>query len=315
MRTRGRDSKGEERVDFFRLADFTRGRHARHLWAIVLAGRTGISLRRRVSQLPDSGSGEQDSRTLLGETLDRIGRLVPPERTVVVTLPRHSRDVAEAIGERSTPRILVQPKDRGTAAGVLFPVHWIHAQDRHATVLVFPSEHFIREGSPLMVSVAEVAAFLAQRPDWIVLLGAQPTEPEPEFGWIEPGERVGWTARAPVYRVRRFRENPSRAAARVLFAGGSLWNTFVFGAQTNTLIEAGRECVPGVHDPLARISTFMGTQHEPWAIERAFALTPTANFSRSILEACPHPLAVSKVPELSGSDPRPPGRRRSSLLL
>ncbi len=290
----------------------------RGLWAIVLAGGEGARLRPLVSRIYADGRPKQyaallDSRTLLHQTLDRVALLVPSERTVVVTMQDHDRYMAGELQGPSDPHVLWQPEDRGTAAGVLLPAHWIHARDPRAVVAVFPSDHFIREEAAFMGHVAEVGTFVRRHREWIVLLGVQPTEPETEYGWIEPGERVGWTARGPLYRIRRFQEKPSCEAASTLLAAGGLWNTFVLVAPVSALIRAGQECIPELHDRLARLASFAGTEHRAWAIRQAYAFVPRANFSRSVLELCPGPLAVAKVPGLTWCDLGTPARVARTL--
>jgi mannose-1-phosphate guanylyltransferase len=288
------------------------------LWAVVLAGGDGIRLRPLVSRLygddrPKQYAALLDSRTLLNQTLDRVSLLVPPERTVVVTMQNHGRYIAGDFEDPAGPHVLWQPENRGTAAGVLLPVHWIHARDPRAVVAVFPSDHFIREETAFMAHVAEVVTFVRRHREWIALLGVQPTEPETEYGWIEPGERVGWTARGPMYRIRRFQEKPSWETAGSLLAAGALWNTFVLVAPAATLIHAGRECLPDLHDRLASLAVFAGTELQAWAIRQAYASLPRANFSRSVLEPCPSPLAVAKVPGLTWCDLGTPARVARTL--
>ncbi len=99
---------------------------------------------------------------------------------------------AELTGSRA-PQVLVQPVNRGTAARVLFPSHCVQWQDPEATVAVFPSDHFILEERVFMDHVAKVATWVRHR-EWVVLLGAQPTEPDtagssPERNWT--GRRPG----------------------------------------------------------------------------------------------------------------------------
>jgi mannose-1-phosphate guanylyltransferase len=143
-----------------------------------------------------------------------------------------------------------------------------------------------------MCHVADIARVARHRPEEMILLGARPAEPEAEYGWIEPGETVGRTALGPLSRIRRFREKPPAAEASLLFQGGGLWNMFVFAAHVSALVEAGRACVPLLHDRLVRLGLFIGTQHEPWALRQAYTLAPRKLSSRmrqSASEICESP--------------------------
>jgi len=175
-------------------------------------------------------------------------------------------------------------------------------------VVVFPSDHFVLEESAFMCHVADVARTVPRRSESMILLAAEATNPEPEYGWIEPGETVAWTARGPLHRVRRFLEKPSLAEADALFHAGCLWNMFVFAARVSALVDAGRSCVPLLHDRLSRMELFLGTQHEPWAMRQACMLAPTANFSRAVLQDASLSLVVSAVPELTWCDLGTPER-------
>lgn len=288
------------------------------LWAVVLAGGEGVRLRPLVGRVCGDQRPKQfcpllGPRTLLRQTLERVGRLIPPERTVVVSLESHERYLALEFGQRPGPTVLKQPMSRGTAAAVLFAAQWIEARDPRATVVFFPSDHFIGEEAAFMKQVSGVARFVGRQPEWIVLLGVQPSEPETEYGWIEPGERVAWSGPGPLYRVRRFREKPAEEEARILFANGCLWNTLVFAAGVDVLLAAGRECVPSMSDRFARLSTYWGGEHERWAARQAYELVPTVSFSRSILEASGQPLAVLKVTGLTWCDLGSPDRVLKTL--
>lgn len=272
----------------------------RNLWAVVLAGGEGCRLRPLVRRIcgeerPKQFVALMDSRSLLRQTLDRIARLIPPERTVVVSIERHIRYLARELRDQPHPWVLSQPESCGTAAGVLFPAHWIRARDPRAIVAVFPADHFVGDEESFMAQVADVAAFGARHPEWIVLLGATATSAETEYGWIEPGTRVPGSPRASLYRIRRFVEKPTAEEARSLFAAGCLWNTFVFVSNVATLVGAGRACVPDLHERLARISASLGTDREHWAIRQAYALAPTVDFSRAVLEKFSRALAVSEL--------------------
>jgi mannose-1-phosphate guanylyltransferase len=282
------------------------------LWAIVLAGGEGVRLRPLARRVCGDDRPKQyvpllGARTLLGQTLDRVALRIPSARTVVSTVQGHAPYIAAERGA-SRAHVLVQPASRGTAPGVLFPAHWISWRAPHATVAVFPSDHFIWEEAAFMAHVATVGAWVARHQDRLVVLGAPASDPEVEYGWIEPGALVDRAPCGPVRKIRRFWEKPSESTTRICLQAGCLWNTLVLVANVETLLEAGREKLPDLDDRLGRIAPFAGTTDEPWAVRQAYALMPNANFSRAILEPCPSWLAVSCLPPMIWSDLGTPRR-------
>ena len=107
---------------------------------------------------------------------------------------------------------------------------------------------------------------------------------------------------APIHRVERFIEKPDAETAQALFQSGALWNTFVFGGRADALTELGRECLPSLHERLAGLDRFLGTEHERWAIAQAYEFAPRASFSRALLERCPDKLAVMRLSDVSWCD-------------
>jgi mannose-1-phosphate guanylyltransferase len=285
-----------------------------HVWAVVLAGGQGIRLRELTRHVYGDDRPKQyavltGSKSLLRQTLDRVSRLVPRQQIAVVTMAGHSAYVtAELKHETPTPHVIEQPRDRGTAAAVLLAAHWILARDPAAMMVVLPSDHFVGEDEAFMGHVGDALGFLDRQGDRIVLLGAQPTEPETDYGWIELGEPLPGSGPSQLYRVRHFREKPTQLMAEELYRGGALWNTFVFAGRAATLVEAGSDCLPALHERLIRLSRFLGTEHERWAIRQAYELSPRANFSQAVLERCPRKLAVVRLSAVSWRDLGTPRR-------
>jgi mannose-1-phosphate guanylyltransferase len=52
------------------------------------------------------------------------------------------------------------------------------------------------------------------------ILGAAPTQPEVDYGWIEVGEELGQEQGERLYQVLQFWEKPSPAQAQVLWRQG-----------------------------------------------------------------------------------------------
>jgi mannose-1-phosphate guanylyltransferase len=282
------------------------------LWGVVLAGGEGRRLQPLIRRIYGEARPKQyaaliGTRSLLRQTLDRVALGIAPARTVIIASGWHSPYFESELRADSVSPLLAQPFDRGTAAGVLLPAHWISWRDPTATVAIFPSDHFIGEDSVFMDHVLKLARAAPKRPDWITLLGAQPTGPETEYGWIEPGASID-KGSPTIWQVRRFQEKPSAEIATASFESGCLWNTFVMVAPVATLIEAGRRALPELHALLSGIEPSSGTGQENDAIREAYAQAPTANFSASVL-ACPDVhLAVSELPPLVWSDWGTPGR-------
>jgi mannose-1-phosphate guanylyltransferase len=290
---------------------------ARELWGVVLAGGSGIRLRPLTRVICGDDRPKQyvtvtGTRSLLQQTLDRAGLRIPAERTVVVSLEAHASQLAVTLsGHRAT--VLLQSADRGTAAGVLLPAHWIRQRSADATLAVFPSDHLVIEPALFMDQVVAAGAYVDEHPSRIVLLGAEPTEPEPEYGWIEPGPVLDRSGETPMRAVRRFVEKPSPEEARACLEAGGLWNTFVFVAKAKALVAAGRQCVPRVHFVLERLIYAAGRGARRDVLQRISAALPRGNFSRDVLQNVTPMLAVATLTGVTWCDWGSPRRVVASL--
>src|SRR5437773_1301214 len=129
------------------------------LWGIVLAGGDGVRLRPLIHRLYTDGRPKQfaslvGSASLVRQTIDRVRLVIPGNRTLVVIQGRHLRYLDEAL-DGVAPRVLTQPVDKGTSAGVLLPVHWVSQWDPEGIVAVFPSDHFVDDDRAFMDHIAD----------------------------------------------------------------------------------------------------------------------------------------------------------------
>src|SRR5574337_1554302 len=223
-----------------------------HLWGIILAGGEGKRLQPFIrsqfgSERPKQYCRLFGGRSMLGHTLARAERLIPPERLLTVVTRPHLVYAREELHDRPLGTVVVQPSNRETGPGILLPLLHVYARDPKAVVALLPADHFIVEEERFMSYVEETAAFVATAPGCLVLLGVEPERPEPEYGWIEAGGRSEYHHQTEVHRVRRFWEKPDRRTAQILYHRyDCLWNTMVVVGRAWWLISLFKTLTQGL---------------------------------------------------------------------
>ena len=216
-------------------------------------------------------------RSMLQDALRRFAPLAPPDRTVVI-VPREHAGLAHAqLAQSLGVHVLSQPMNRGTGAGILWPLTYILARDQHATVVIAPSDHFVPCPAPFVDAVAEATALVGQVP--VTLVGVRTELPDPDYGWIVPGR---WL-RPRVRVVARFVEKPAVSIALGLHAEGALCNTFVTIASGRVLAQLARARLPEQAKALARCSS-AECATDAMLLDRVYAGLPASDFSRDVLE-------------------------------
>ncbi len=278
-----------------------------NVWSIVLAGGDGVRTREFIRrwlgyEKPKQYCAFVGSRSMFQHTLDRAARLTPWERVVVVAARHHQDEVWSQLDGRPAGMVLLQPKNMDTAAGIFLPLTFILARDPNATVVLYPSDHFIHPEAPFVSAVDHAvwgSTLLAGRP---VLLAVKPDSLELEYGWILPGRSLGWAGKAPIRAVEAFLEKPDEATARLAKAGDGLWNTMVLAAAGRELWSLGWKCFPELMDRFERLKDAIDTAEELKVLDDIYASMPRRNFSSSLLECASERLAVMEMRDVLWSD-------------
>ena len=285
----------------------TQSSNRRNLWSIVLAGGDGT----RVGSFVQRWLGQQrpkqfctfvGTRSLLQHTLDRAARLAPAERSVLVVSQAHRHETMTQVAGRGVGILLFQPANRDTAAGVFLPLTYIRAQNRQATVVIYPSDHFVFPEEQFLENVQDAVRAAERLKNHIVLLGVAPDRLELDYGWILPGRRLAQAGKRPIQRVRSFLEKPTAQEADEALSGLALWNTMVMTAKADTLWELGRRCFPDLMKRFERLGRAIGTPREARVLEETYQTMPARNFSADLLQRVPERVAVTELTNTFWSD-------------
>ena len=193
-------------------------------------------------------------------------------------------EVRRQLSSRPGGRVVVQPENKETGPGLLLPLMHVYARYLDSTVAVFPSDHFIAEEELFMAHVGLAFRVVERDPASIVLLGIKPQGPEPEYGYILPGEEIGDLHQLGARRVRQFIEKPELAAARQLIREGGLWNTMVMVFRVKTLLDLVRTAAPALYRSFQQIREAIGSPSESKVVRDVYRNIEAVNFSTGMLE-------------------------------
>jgi mannose-1-phosphate guanylyltransferase len=284
---------------------------ASNRWALVLAAGSGT----RLSGLTVDGTGVSVPKqfcsltggaSLLEEALARATAVAAPARTVVIVAEEHRRHWQPALAGLAAQNVIVQPRNRGTANGILLGVSAILERDADALVAIMPSDHYVeRENALARALDRALAAAGADRAGSVGFLGVEPETADPELGYIVRGEPLGDGSCA----VARFVEKPSRSEAAKLLKRRALWNSFILAARAAALADliALRypTAVAAFRDLWRRMAR---SERLPRELERLYATLPQVDFSRNVVEGTTAALHVVEVPACGWSDLGTPQR-------
>ncbi len=206
-----------------------------HVWAVVPAGGAGTRLwplSRAASPkfLHDlTGSG----RSLLQETVARVGRLVD-DRVLVVTGAVHRDAVVAQLPGLPGGQVVAEPSPRDSMAAIGLAAALLERDDPDAVLASFAADHVI--GDQEVFERAVTLAVDLARDDWLVTVGIRPTGPSTAFGYLRQGEAV--PGHVGAFVVEEFVEKPSVDVARsYLASGGYRWNAGMFVVRPRVLLD------------------------------------------------------------------------------
>ena len=280
-------------------------------WAIVLAAGEGTRLRELTTRggiaTPKQFCSLRGGRSLLGDALVRAARIVPRKRIVVVVAAEHRRFWERELEALPRENVVVQPKNRGTAAGILLPALSVLERDPGAKLAFLPSDHFVEQEYVIEQSLRLALESLDDHGEGLTLLGITPDQPETGYGWIVPAasERL-------LRPVERFVEKPEARVAEQLFAAGALWNSFLFAVRGSDLLDTFGRRLPELVSEFVRLRAMPAAERAA-QLDALYERLETRDFSRDVLQGEEARLRLEIVPPCGWTDLGTPGRVEACL--
>jgi mannose-1-phosphate guanylyltransferase len=223
-------------------------------YAIILAGGIGS----RFWPLSRTNEPKQflnicSKRPMLEETVRRIDSLVKKDNIYIATNKIYHKKIKNYLKKLNIyPRnILFEPEARNTLAPLGLLSKNIYDKDKEAVILVFPSDHYIKDKNRFSKILAK-AIYLAKR-GYIVTLGVAPRRPETAYGYIKVKSKLK-ILKSKAYVVDSFIEKPSITKAKKLIKDKRFyWNAGIFIFRADTMLQELKKFAPDDYNVIKKI--------------------------------------------------------------
>jgi mannose-1-phosphate guanylyltransferase len=268
--------------------------------AVVLAGGDGSRLSGLVRNMTGHRVPKQfcsllGDPTMLECTRRRVEMAVAPERIVFVVSQAHEQHYGPLLRDIRGSNLVVQPEDKGSAPAIVMALLRAAAMEPDASVAIFPADHFISDERDFMRHVEIAYDAVEQRPEFTVLLGMEPSNPDGGYGWIEPAERIG-LGKYDLFRIGGLWNQPGTDQAMRLLKRGCWWNSAVTVGRLSAILAMIMVAAPQLYAAFEPLRTRLAHTPSPRQVASVYQDLPATSFSRQVLGSASAPVNLAALP-------------------
>lgn len=245
--------------------------------ALILAGGAGTRLwPLSTDERPKQFLQIFDGESLIQKSYGRLRKLLDASNIFLSTNERYRELCLRQLPEVPRDNVLVEPARRNTAPAISLSAAFIERRLSNAVIGVFPSDHAVGNVKVFLQTVERAFEF-AEKEDYLVTIGINPTEPNTGFGYLELGEEI----RRKVLRVKRYVEKPTRERAEKLVKGGKhVWNGGMFLWRARYFEKVLKTTMPQI----AELTTRILATTEPAERRALYEMMPNISIDFAVME-------------------------------
>jgi mannose-1-phosphate guanylyltransferase/mannose-6-phosphate isomerase len=180
---------------------------------------------------------------MITETALRVSNKAFFSAPIVIGSQSHESLLHNALQDYLPACTVLEPFGRNTAAAIAIAALLAYEIEPQTPLLILPSDHVIRNTDAFLQAVHLTSPLVDD--GFIVTFGIEPIEPHIGYGYIEKGTQLADHPYAST--IKTFVEKPdAKKAAAMLETGNFYWNSGIFMASAETLLDEFARFAPEV---------------------------------------------------------------------
>jgi mannose-1-phosphate guanylyltransferase len=256
------------------------------MYIVLMAGGVGMRFWPRSRRsMPKHLLKLMGEKSMLRLAYERILPLTQVEKILIVTTQMQKNEIEKQLPEIPKENIIWEPQGRNTAPCIGLASMMIRSRiKKNEMIVILPSDHLIAEEENFCETVQTAIAF-AEKNDYLITMGIQPSYPETGYGYIQLGQKLYDENNKEIYRVKTFAEKPNlETAQRFVHSGDFLWNSGMFIWSVDLILSEIEEYIPELAEQLFRIKKNIGTSKFDGVLEDAYSRMKPVSIDYGVLE-------------------------------
>ena len=193
-------------------------------------------------------------KTLLQETFDRVKKAIPKENIFISTNTKYEEEIKNQLSGVAPENFIIEPAKRNTAPALAYVTAEILRRDKNAVIATLPSDHTVNN-IDVFANTVKIAFEAAEKyPDYLVMVGVNPTRPDTGLGYIKMGKAITEVDGEQVFEVDKFLEKPDlKTAEKYIQSWEYLWNGAYYFFKGEQMMKWIEKYIPNTYKAVQEI--------------------------------------------------------------